>query len=524
IHSVPSLVKKISFVSPTIVIVLVGLIGCTIGFYAAFFFAKWLIEKLGPVFEIIKNYRIHFAVLSGVYIIGIIALVRANFYYVDDLGRTVDGYEMTGDFSRYIANIMSEVFHGNSWLADISPLPQILAVLIMAFTGVVLLSVICDNHIPKIWSIAALVPLGLSPYFLGCLSYKYDAPYMAVSVLASVLPFAYYKKNSIKYFLAVFAGIIIMCATYQASSGIFQMIVVFICFLMWNKKENLKTIGKFLLSSVVGYVGALGVFRLLLMTPLNEKEYVDSSISISSLFVNLKKYVELIINDFTSLWLVLIVFICISFVIYIIKTTKQNKAISGLISLVSIAVMFYFSFGVYLLFSKAITNPRALYGVGVFITILSIPLFNCNRIYLGKASTILLSWLFVVFAFIYGNTLSLQKEYTDFRIQQVANDLNSSNILDSEKGYKLQVKGSIGLAKAVKNTSDEYPLISKLVPIHFCDSSWGWGDYQFREYYGMKFSPYDNKEFNTNDLKTIKDTYNYNIMANDEVLQILLKQ
>ena len=292
-HNIPRIIKKIPFLSPNIVVLIVGIIGCLLSFYAVFYFSKWLISGIHTVLLIIKQYKVHFAVLCILCFIGIFSIIRANFYYVDDLGRTVDGYEMTGDFSRYIANIMSEFFYGNSWLADISPLPQIVAIIMMALSGVILLSVFCDNHMPKVWSVAALIPLGLSPFFLGCLSYRYDAPYMAVSVLASIVPLIFYKKNRIKYSLVVFAGITIMCTTYQASSGIFPMIVLFMCFIMWSQKENIKTIGRFLVSSVIGYIAAMGIFRFLLMTPLNDEEYVDSSLSLSSLFVNVKKYLEI---------------------------------------------------------------------------------------------------------------------------------------------------------------------------------------------------------------------------------------
>lgn len=42
--------------------------------------------------------------------------------------------------------------------------------------------------------IAAVVPLGLSPWFLECFSYKFDSPYMALSVLASVIPFIFGRR------------------------------------------------------------------------------------------------------------------------------------------------------------------------------------------------------------------------------------------------------------------------------------------------------------------------------------------
>ena len=191
--------------------------------------------------------------IFGIYYVAISAIIRSDFKYIDDLGRVAKGYRGWENFSRYTSNILATLIHGDLYLTDISPLPQILAILLLAVAGTIILYM---WEMPQkfSWGILAILPLGLSPYFLECLSYKFDAPYMAISVFASILPFAFIKIGQIEYVVASFVGILLMCTTYQASSGIYPMIVVLLCFDFWNKGKSINKIFRFLIISILCYI------------------------------------------------------------------------------------------------------------------------------------------------------------------------------------------------------------------------------------------------------------------------------
>lgn len=76
-----------------------------------------------------------FIILAFIYCLGIVSIIRANFNYIDDLGRVSDGYRGWMNWSRYISEGLSVLIHTDSRLMDISPLPQILACLILAFAS-----------------------------------------------------------------------------------------------------------------------------------------------------------------------------------------------------------------------------------------------------------------------------------------------------------------------------------------------------------------------------------------------------
>lgn len=94
------------------------------------------------VYELVcrKGYEYRFlmkptGILAVVYMLAVSAILRANYYYHDDIQRACWGWPNWG-FSRHVSNLLSKFLHAGSYLTDISPLPQILAVLVIALASV----------------------------------------------------------------------------------------------------------------------------------------------------------------------------------------------------------------------------------------------------------------------------------------------------------------------------------------------------------------------------------------------------
>ena len=86
-----------------------------------------------------KKYKIPFIIIGLLLLLSVSSILRANFKYVDDIGRTVNGYRGWSNFSRYLSSFLSIFLHGDTYLTDISPLPQILAIVLMSISSVLLL-------------------------------------------------------------------------------------------------------------------------------------------------------------------------------------------------------------------------------------------------------------------------------------------------------------------------------------------------------------------------------------------------
>lgn len=467
-------------------------------------------------------------ILTIIYLIGFSAILRANFYYSDDLGRADLGYKKWDDFSRYLSNFLSNFIHTSPYLTDISPLTQIVASFLLAFSGVMLLHIITGKERFSIIELIATIPLGLSPYFLECITYKYDSPYMAFSIFISIFPLLFHKDNRIKYFVISTISMICLCSTYQAASGIFPMLVILICLLKWNKQENMKEIFIFFTISILGYVLGLGIFKVFIMAPVSN--YVSNSLPafnriIPNTIGNLIHYFRSLKNDFRDIWLIFVFIICACFIFVSTVNTKQKKIYTLLISVATLLIMLILSFGVYPLLEEPLfENARAMYGFGAFLAFIITYIVTFSTKWLPKIFCLILCWMFFVFSFTYGNALYVQQKYEEYRMSLVIEELNDLGYLDSERNPIVIVRGSVGYAPSIRHMPiSYYNIISKLIPVNFSGNYWG--VYKFFNYYDLNNFMKDalcNAEYDEN-MQILKDTIYYTIRGNDDWVIIELK-
>lgn len=460
------------------------------------------------------------------YLAGVSAILRANFNYIDDMGRVASGYKQWETFSRVISCAFSTFFHMDSYLTDVSPMLQIIALIILAFTGILLLYIIFERTFFSIWELIALIPLALNPYFLECISYKYDAPYMAISVFGGIFPLLFRKKSAIIYILASVIGSVIVCTSYQASTGIYPMIVILLILRMWYAGEPVKRIGIFCLQSVLGFGVGIGFFKFVIMIPANRdvsnalpaiKDFLPNFIE------NLKDYYVLVKNDFKVWWLFLILAMAVIFVLRCTWSSKQNKAVSFVLASLAVGLFGLLCFGMYPALLLPQYAPRAMYGFGIMITILSIVIAEKGQCFLYKMPAIVLSWTFFVFAFTYGNALYVQKEYTDFRITQVIGDLNDMDVFLADEPVIVQISGRIQQSPILRSMPQDYAMLNRLIPITFRES-WGWGLCGFYQYYDLKNVVRDSSiDLTTYNLPIISDHMYHTIRGNDKYILVELK-
>lgn len=478
-----------------------------------------------------KTMKKPFIWLCAIYALSISAILRADFNYIDDMGRVLTGSKGWSFYSRFLTDFLSTFVHTDNYLADISPLPQLLAAVIMAAAGVIILHILADKDVSPFWGAVALIPLGLSPYFLQCFSYKYDAPYMALSVLASVFPPLFYgkeKKKAIIYCLCAVASTIIVCTTYQAASGIFPMLCVAVALKMWNEKEKISDILIFAGLSALGYLIGLLIFRFFIVVPVDF--YASTNIfslkdMIPGILNNLGTYFTVIIKDFRKIWLILILLVCLLFIAANCFITKRSRLSAIFISMISIFLMAVFSFGAYIVLEKPLYDPRGMYGFGAFIALVAVPILNCKNkivIHSSRVISFVLGWCLIVFAFNYGNALNEQGKYTNDRITQVVASLNALGV-HSDSDIVIEISGTEGYAPAIKNRPSDYRMLQDLVPIAFSeDRSWGYT--LLLDHYGFtNFVQDPSLSLKSMDLPVLVDTQLYTIQGEDIYYLITLK-
>ena len=479
-----------------------------------------------------KTYKKMFCILLILHIIGISAIVWANVPYNDDTYRAVTGYRMFG-WGRMISNFLSIFVHADMSIWDISPLTQSLAVCFLSAACCVSVHLLSEKQELSFWTIIAVLPLGLSPYFLECLSYKFDSPYMALSILVSVLPFLFYGYGLLPYCAASIIGCFSMCMLYQSSSGIYPMLTALLCFRQWNKGRPLKDILRFCLVSAFSYYLALVMFRTLygLFGP-KQKEfwYVNYSISLSLLPENLRTYFSYIQSDFKSWWLALIALIAVSFVYVAVRDTiRRPRVLSGLLAAVTLLVMLILSYGAYSILEKPLLLPRGMYGFGVFIAFTGVCASGVKRVYPAKLACLCLSWAFFVFAFVYGNALAYNQRYLEFRAEAAMMDMCETEAFRSleqdGKTLRVQYCGAIDRSAPISRKDDSYDLLDRLLPSAE-SGSWWYVPIYMKWYFGVgDYIVIDDssEDFQTLDLPILKDTFYHTIRGDGERILIEFK-
>lgn len=468
-----------------------------------------------------------FFILTFIYCLALSTIIRANFYYRDDLARTVLGYRDWSPWSRYISEYLSIVIHTDRLLMDISPLTQLLGAVMIALASVILIYVFTEREKYTVWNMLAVLPLGIAPYFLQCWSYKFDAPYMALSVLASIFPFLFVRYGNKYYFITSVIGCLIMCMTYQASSGIYVIVTLFLAAKKFNEGEPCL---KFIATSALSYIGSLEFFRLLLMHERNVYATTDIAPLHDLLKVvgnNIQIYFQLIHSDFHKVWQFLIVLLAIAFVCSFIANSSLKKYQACIMSLLVLVLGGILSFGGFILLEKPLFGPRGMYGIGVFLTLLSINVTILSKYVFVKLISVLLSWCFFTFSFAYGNALAEQLRYTDFRINLLVNDLNHLQPLNKET-MLMQLEGNIGRSPVItRNFQKRYPVIRKLVPTTFAGGSNSLDSYYLFNYFDLpkikRFVPTKKENFKNYNLPVVINSRTHIIKADSKRILVELK-
>jgi len=503
-------------------------VGCT----AAFLYGEGKAALTEKQTKISGKYSVSmgraFWILLLVLVIGFSAALRTNFYYMDDNGRAAFGYKDWDYFGRYLSTAFATLLHAGNYLVDIAPLPQLVALGLMAAAGVIMLAVFYGRTQFFLWELAAVVPLALNPYFLECLSFRFDAPYMAVSVLAGVLPLLFHQRKAGVYILASALGILAVCTSYQAATGIFPILVIALALRMWCSGKTMKETLCFCMKSLAGYGLGLVYFKLVIMKPA-DAVYVSNSLPavanlIPNMVNNYKTYYGLILTDLKPFWHGLILLTGAAYLGLAVINSRKNRLASALLAVVALVLMVLLCFGIYPVLESTLFSPRAMYGFGVLLTILTVVSAEGMGRISAKLPALALSWVFFIFALTYGNVLNLQKEYVEFRIQMVMEDLNDLEVCQQEEPVLLRLYGGIGKTPILQNMPQNYGILDRLVPESFAGGD-DLSEYRFSCYYGLPDNiGIGSHEECTPDMPVIKDGIFHTIRGEGNRLLVELKK
>lgn len=458
--------------------------------------------------------------LFFIFFLALLPLFRANVNYIDDSERALNGGRNWAYLhSRWTSEYLSVFIHTDSKLRDIAPFTQILAILLISLSSAILCWVISEKKMTRLGVLVAAL-LGLSPFFLECFAFKFDSPYMALSIFASIFPFLFVFKNKMLFFSTSFLGLLIMLTTYQLSSGVYIMIVIFLLFNSWNNKSlGTNEMRDFLLVSVTSYLSALVVFRIFFLQTkiFGYNNFFPANEMTLGVVGNIRDNFGEIINNFNDNWVYVLTLMIILFVIKFVLISKRNKFASFVLALMALFLMFVFFQGFFIFVDKVGSVPRYFVGFNIFIAIVALFLARAPFRFFAVPAVVLL-YCFFVFSFMFGNALEYQKNYKTFFATMLIGDLSKIIVEDhgDNKNSNIYFMDSIGNAPGVKSLQKDYPIIKHLVPNDFGKHVFGYTNlrwYNFPAIQPQESSKKDKESLRA--LPVLVNSYYYTIRGDE---------
>lgn len=485
-------------------------------------------NSLKEKFALIKSNKKYFFILIGLYFLGYLSIFRANFwnYAIDDLPRIMEGSREWVNFYRYFAEIGSIFIHASLKIFDIAPLTQFIALIFIAIASFFVISIFTNNRF-SIFSCIASIPIGLFPFFLSNFSYRYDSPYMALSLCISIIPFLFVKEQK-NFIISSIICLLIMCTSYQASSGIyiFMAVLIFIKQFIIEKSDS-KFLIKFTITSICCYAITLLFFSFLFIEQAQGGSYVDESMNLSMIIPNTITYLQTLFFSLkkSSIFLFTI-FTLALLIVNIVNNTKISKIITIFVVFLGLCFCIPMTFGSYLALGRPEFIPRTCIGIGVFIGCISVintsflKENSCISNKVTKVITFCLSYCLLTFAFAFGNAQYDQKEYIRFRGTILAQDL-SEIVSETNEDVELLFLNNIGLAPSAELLNSICPFVTEAVDFGLRDGRGSQFILKSLKFCKLKEKP--NHDFRNKDLPLLKETAYHKIQGEGNYYLITFK-
>lgn len=473
--------------------------------------------------------------MTMIYVIAISALIRANIRYKDDVGRTLDGHREWSAASRYLSDILSMLLHTSEKVHDISPLTQLIACLLIAIASAVLCMVISGGR-PSRKTLLASLPMGLSCFFLECFSFKYDSPYMAMSAVGAMLPFLFLDCGIQIYSVVSVIGILVTCTTYQASLGIYPIMVILLFFKYWSTgRWSLKEGIRFSVISAADWAGAVLFYRFILIREVpayTSDHLLASGKLIPGVIRNYGRYFKRIMTDYNRVWSVLTLIIIISCFVLMIARSVRGLVPTVFLAGISLAAMSFLCYGVFIAMAAPRFSPRLMTGFGYLTAIMMVYITggadDTEKKTRGLSvipvlASLAFSWCMFSFSFIYGNALSYQLQYTETVRTMLVNDLAHSELVNSGNVKKIQIRKSIGRCPETKAAVDDFPALDRLIPATLSKYLWAQpAVFESMNIPNVQLCP--EEDMRKLGLPEVLDTAYYTIYGNDEYVLVIMKR
>ena len=421
-----------------------------------------------------------FLVLLGLYAFIIFPILRADQYYNDDLKRALIGHGSWDATGRPLTTLLMRMLQAyDPAMVDISPLTQMGAIAILAWTGVLIARRYAFTS-PWMASLAAF-PLGAQPFFLENLSYKFDALSMSLAIFFALLPIVMLEHTRRRWWLGV-ASIFISLNFYQAAINAYLVFVVLDILLgQLEEKAPRQLVNQFVSRALQAGLAML-LYQLIIGIHINgwvkvHSEKIHSLQQLPLIASNFIDFYTYIGTSFNEQWQLYFSPILLSMLLcavavgarYALAThaaTGWTRTILFAACLLVPLAAFACALGPMLILSKPLFVPRVFIGFGALLAAGLVLMQAALRQWRASGKWALtvagiLALGMGVIASAYGNALREQKNYENRIAAHLADDLaglEGSGTIDS-----FMLDGSAGYSPITAHVASQFPIIYLLI-------------------------------------------------------------
>lgn len=419
----------------------------------------------------IRNY--FFAIL-----VFFVPALLANTYYIDDNGRSIDGYYNWGIDGRPLAErIMKSIMFSRDTV-DIFPLNIFISCLVLALAFSVLRIFLEKGESTTKWSFPIPLLIAFNIFYMEPLYYRFDSITISLAIALSVASSVYYLKGIWDFLVTAIVTAAVL-SLYQTSINILMLLCVANAVFLAVKQENILNVIKSL--AIKGAAVALGsaiYFAVILPHYVLTTHGADHpGVNLASAASNLSTNFSLIlsiISSYTSpkhgyTYMIIVFCLAIASSLFLAWKCRHKGIVSSAFLILSPVVCLCLMLGVSLALDQVLYSPRVYISFGAMTYFCFAIFYICLPRNAKFLSLICLPFLIypTVLNYAYGNAMKSQ----DARNIQTLTEIGEA-IPFSETKVKVIFNGDYPYSAVTKNTLDSFPELARLIPNYF--TNWWW--------------------------------------------------
>ena len=490
--------------------------------------------------------------------------------YLDDFLRAVTGsYKWSKDGRPLAEFIYRSMGFDSASLSLTSPLGMLLCIPGICFSSVLLCKIFRNQ---KIWA-AALAAIFLfgQPYFLANLSFSFDSPMMVLAIFFSLCSaYLIVCVRRRKAFLASIFLQVCCLSLYQAANSAMWIPVLLAAIFptVSNKKlqeESPLSIARvlkrpylYLLPSLLlSQFISLAAYRFIVLNNIYLNRYARQHSALPhlidlpfTLFTNIEDYLLRFYADWqnTNFGTVFLIFLLITSIYAVLISSRsfdfklalhRNDLVSALslvTSLLFVVIVFLFSYGLPLILTNPVFEPRTFIGIGVFMASISmiatrdsefiIDTFRCGLNYNNIRNFVVFmvisaaAWACIFNLFAFSNAYSKQQKLNNYFLGSIVQEIRNKGYGNDDINI-VEIIGHGPYDPSVVNTFRTLPYLRSLIrPVS--DWSIGMEGKNMLMHYG--FTELKNRYVVKKDVKSISSDKFFDLFTSDKSLIIKFRQ